>query len=386
MFNLHSLPPLSLYVHIPWCVRKCPYCDFNSHQHNNDLPEHEYVAALLSDLEQELPLVWGRQVSSIFFGGGTPSLMSAQAMDDLLCGIRARLPLHPMAEITLEANPGTAEAARFRDYRNLGINRLSIGIQSFNDQALTKLGRIHNADDAKRAVEFAFNAGFDNLNLDLMFGLPEQTIDQAITDLQQAIALKPTHLSHYQLTLEPNTLFHHQPPTLPDDDDIWQMQDACHTLLAEHGYRHYEVSAFAQANRQCQHNRNYWEFGDYIGIGAGAHGKISDAQYQTITRRWKVKNPRDYLQHAGSEHALAGKQQLSPQEAAFDFMLNALRLNDGVPTALFSQHTGLPITLIEKPLKLAEDKGLIEWNIQRIAPTDLGKRFLNDLLTLFLHD
>ncbi len=384
MYNFSALPPLSLYLHIPWCVRKCPYCDFNSHEHKDGIPEREYVAALISDLEQELPDIWGRQVHSIFIGGGTPSLFSAEALDELLSGIRARLNLQPNIEITLEANPGTVEAGKFHEFRALGINRLSIGAQSFNDDALQRIGRIHGRKEALRAAEQAHDAGYDNFNLDLMFGLPQQTLAQALEDINTAIDLEPTHISHYQLTLEPNTLFHHNPPVLPKDELLWAMQEQCQEKLAETGYQHYEVSGFAKINKRCQHNLNYWQFGDYLGIGAGAHGKISNAQYQTITRRSKLRHPEDYLAKANSPARINTEQQLKPVDTGFEFMLNALRLTEGFAPHLFSDHTGLPISIIEKQLAHAEEQELIEWNVQLIRPTERGRNYLNELLQLFL--
>lgn len=384
MFNFTALPPLSLYIHIPWCVRKCPYCDFNSHENKQGIPEKEYVTALLSDLEQDLPAVWGRQIQSIFIGGGTPSLFSADALDELLCGVRARLPFPPDTEVTLEANPGTVESGKFKEYRALGINRLSIGIQSFNDDALQRIGRIHGRQEAIRAAELAHDAGFDNFNLDLMFGLPHQSQAQALDDLQTAIALEPTHLSHYQLTLEPNTAFHHQPPTLPEDETLWSMQEACHEALDKHGFQHYEVSAFGKPGRHCQHNLNYWQFGDYLGIGAGAHGKISNAQFQTITRTSKQRHPQAYLDNASTDERLSSSQELNANDVGFEFMLNALRLREGFAPHLFSEHTGLPINQIEKALKAAEEKELLQWDIQQIKPTQQGRNYLNDLVGLFM--
>lgn len=384
MFNFTTLPPLSLYVHTPWCVRKCPYCDFNSHEARDGLPERRYVAALISDLEQELPDIWGRQVHSLFIGGGTPSLFSSEALDELLSGLRARLNLAATAEITLEANPGTLEAGKFREFRALGINRLSIGAQSFNADALQRLGRIHGRREAIRAAELAHEAGFDNFNLDLMFGLPQQTLDEALEDVHTAIALAPTHISHYQLTLEPNTPFHHSPPPLPEDELLWRMQEYCQAQLGEAGYQHYEVSAFAKAERRCRHNLNYWQFGDYLGIGAGAHGKISNAQQQTIQRRNKLRHPEDYLAKVHSPARISREQTLSQQDAGFEFMLNALRLTEGFAPHLFSDHTGLPISVVEKQLHQAEEQGLIDWNIQLIRPTEKGRNYLNELLQLFL--
>lgn len=386
MFHFTTLPPLSLYVHLPWCVRKCPYCDFNSHEARGGVPEQAYVEALAADLEQELPSIWGRPVETVFFGGGTPSLFSAGSIDWLMSQLRALLAVPATAEITLEANPGTFENGKFADFRAAGINRLSIGVQSFDDGMLQKLGRIHGAREAIAAAEQAHAAGFEELNLDLMFGLPGQSIDQAMADLKQAIALRPTHISHYQLTIEPNTRFAHAPPALPDDDTLWEMQQQCQVLLAEHGYEQYEVSAYARPGHRCRHNLNYWLFGDYLGIGAGAHGKISNAQHQRTVRTAKLRHPRDYLEKAATPARFASERTLSRREAGFEFMLNALRLNDGFPVALFAQHTGLPLTVVERPLKQAEEKGLIEWTLHHIRPTALGRRFLNDLTALFLPD
>ncbi len=382
MFTFASLPPLSLYVHIPWCVRKCPYCDFNSHEARESVPENEYIDALLRDLELDLPKVWGRPIHSVFIGGGTPSLFSPEAIDRLLSGLRARLTLNQEIEITLEANPGTVELERFKGFREAGVNRLSMGIQSFEPEKLKALGRIHGREEALRAAEAAATAGFDNFNLDLMFGLPRQTVEQALADLHTAFAMKPSHLSAYQLTIEPNTLFHARPPQLPDDDTVAEMQDQLQALLTEHGYRQYEVSAYAQPEKQCRHNLNYWRFGDYLGIGAGAHAKITDAR--GITRLARVKPPRSYLEKAGTAAALSTEQKLSRAEVVAEFMLNALRLTDGFPTTLFQERTGLPLSVCEKNLARAEGKGLIEWDTQTIRPTPEGRRFLNNLLELFV--
>ncbi|MEK7207672.1 MAG: radical SAM family heme chaperone HemW [Pseudomonadota bacterium] len=382
MFTFASLPPLSLYVHIPWCVRKCPYCDFNSHEAGGNIPEKEYVDALLRDLELDLPRVWGRPIHSVFIGGGTPSLFSPEAIDRLLSGLRARLTLNQEIEITLEANPGTVELERFKGFREAGVNRLSMGIQSFEPEKLKALGRIHGREEALRAAEAAAAAGFDNFNLDLMFGLPGQTVEQALADLRTAIAMGPSHLSAYQLTIEPNTLFHARPPQLPDDDTIADMQDQLQGLLAEHGYRQYEVSAYARPENQCRHNLNYWRFGDYLGIGAGAHAKITDAS--GITRLARVKPPKSYLEKAGTAAALSTEQKLSRADVITEFMLNALRLTDGFPTPLFQERAGLPLSVCEKPLSLAESKGLIEWDTQTIRPTPAGRRYLNNLLELFV--
>lgn len=384
MFNFTALPPLSLYIHVPWCVRKCPYCDFNSHKAGNNLPEVAYVDALLADLEQELPLVWGRTIQSIFIGGGTPSLFSAEAYDRLFSGLRALLPIKADAEITMEANPGTFEAARFRDYRQLGINRLSIGIQSFDNNALQRLGRIHDGIEAQKAVDIAYQAGFDNVNLDLMFGLPGQTEAEAIADVTTAIALVPQHISYYQLTIEPNTLFYQQPPTLPDDDPIIDWQEANQVRLAEAGYQQYEVSAYAKTGKQCRHNINYWRFGDYLGIGAGAHGKISDAAQQSIVRRVKQKQPQAYLDTAHCDKVLLKQEPLQIRDIGFEFMLNALRLTEGFPTPLFQQHAGVPLKHFDNALKQAEAMDLLNYDIHRICPTEKGRRYLNTLIELFL--
>ncbi|MDO7596411.1 MAG: radical SAM family heme chaperone HemW [Pseudomonadota bacterium] len=384
MFNFTTLPPLSLYIHVPWCVRKCPYCDFNSHKSPDNLPEASYIDALIRDLEQEMPSVWGRTVQNIFIGGGTPSLFSAEAYERLFSSIRALIPLSPHAEITLEANPGTFEAQRFSDYRDLGINRLSIGVQSFNDQSLTALGRIHDSKQAIKAIETAHKVGFDNFNLDLMFGLPHQTEKTARHDVATAIALAPSHISYYQLTLEPNTLFYQNPPTLPDEDPIIDWQIANQQQLAEAGYQQYEVSAYAKGKNRCQHNLNYWQFGDYLGIGAGAHGKITDAAKQTITRRSKQKQPQAFIDTAGSPSVILTEEVISKRDIGFEFMLNALRLTDGFPTPLFYQHAGLPISHIDKALQYAEQEGLLTRDIHFIRPTEKGQRYLNVLIELFL--
>lgn len=376
--------PLSLYIHIPWCVRKCPYCDFNSHQVRLALPERAYVDALLADLEQDLPQVWGRRVESIFIGGGTPSLFSAQSIDRLLSGLRARLTLRPDLEITLEANPGTVEQQKFRAFRAAGINRLSIGIQSFNPEHLQRLGRIHDHDEAVRAVEAAHGAGFDNFNVDLMFGLPEQSVDQALADIHTAIALKPTHISHYQLTLEPNTRFHKYPPPLPEDDDIWVMQEHCQEQLAQGGYDQYEVSAYARAGKRCRHNLNYWEFGDYLGIGAGAHGKITDPASGHITRLWKPRHPRSFLIHAGSSRGIDSTQQIRAEDIGLEFMINALRLTDGFPEDLFEERTHLSLAQLEPALSIAQERDLLIRDAGHIRVTHLGQRFLNNLIELFI--
>ena len=384
MFHFTSTPPLALYIHIPWCVRKCPYCDFNSHEAKSGLPEREYVAALLRDLEQELPAAWGRTVDTVFIGGGTPSLFSPEAIDALLAGVRARVSLKPDAEITLEANPGTLEQGRFAEFRAAGINRLSIGVQSFRDDALQRIGRIHDRRAALRAAEAAHDAGLDNFNLDLMFGLPNQSLAEALEDLHTAVALEPAHLSWYQLTLEPNTWFARHPPVLPDDDALWDMQEQGQVQLAQAGYTQYEVSAYARAGRQCRHNLHYWRFHDYLGIGAGAHGKLTDTQAQCIRRRWKQKHPQRYLEQVGSDAVLGGQSELSPADARFDFALNVFRLHEGTDRAAFTTTTGLPPEYLQAPLERALELGLLEESRDRILTTERGRRFLNDLLALFL--
>jgi oxygen-independent coproporphyrinogen-3 oxidase len=381
MLHFTSLPPLALYIHIPWCVRKCPYCDFNSHAVRSEIPEPEYVDALLRDLEQDLPQIWGRSIHSIFIGGGTPSLFSPDAIDRLLSGIRARLTLDQDIEITLEANPGTIDLGRFQGFRATGVNRLSIGIQSFENEKLNALGRIHGRDEALRAAEAARAAGFDNFNLDLMFGLPQQTVDQALADMRTAIALAPTHLSAYQLTIEPNTLFHARAPALPDDDITWEMQSQLQAALAAAGYRQYEISAYAKPGHECRHNLNYWKFGDYLGIGAGAHAKITNAS--GITRAWKVKQPEDYLRKAGTVAGIGGEEKLSREIIVTEFMMNALRLTSGIPVRLFAERTGMPISKVATALQAAEAKGLITWNLETLRPTDRGFQYLNDLVALF---
>ena len=379
--RLSQLPPLALYVHIPWCVRKCPYCDFNSHEAKDDVPEDAYVEALVRDLEQALPAIWGRRVTSIFFGGGTPSLFSARAIDALLSAFRARLAFAPECEITLEANPGTFEAEKFRDFRSAGVNRLSVGIQSFDAGQLKALGRIHDDAEARRAVDIALER-FDNVNLDLMYALPGQTLDRAEADLRTAVSFGAPHLSFYHLTIEPNTLFHRHPPSVPDDDAAAAMQEMIESRLADAGYVHYETSAYARPGRECRHNLNYWRFGDYLGIGAGAHSKLSFPD--RIVRQMRAKQPTEYLKRVGDSTPVRDEHEVSRGDVVFEFMMNALRLTEGFPVALFAERTGLPITAAEKPLAQAEARGLIERDHERIRPTELGRRFLNDLLQLFL--
>ena len=383
MTQVFALPPLALYVHIPWCVRKCPYCDFNSHAAGPTLPEAEYVDALLADLDNDLVHVHGRPLTSIFFGGGTPSLFSAEALGRLLDGVARRLSFAPDIEITLEANPGTFEQAKFVAYRGLGINRLSIGIQSFQDAKLKALGRIHGREEAIRAADRARAAGFDNFNLDLMHGLPEQSVADALGDLEQAIALAPTHLSWYQLTMEPNTVFWSQPPELPEDDTLWDIQEAGQARLAAAGYGQYETSAYAQPGRQARHNLNYWGFGDFLGIGAGAHAKLS-APDGTLLRTWKTRLPKDYLDP--DKAFQAGAKALAPADLPFDFMMNALRLVDGVPAAWYPQRTGQSLDSLAPALAAARRAGLLAEDEERLRPTARGQLFLNDLLQSFLPD
>jgi oxygen-independent coproporphyrinogen-3 oxidase len=382
-----ATPPLSLYVHLPWCVRKCPYCDFNSHEAKGALPFAAYVDALVADLDFDLPLAWGRTVHTVFFGGGTPSLFPPEAIDAFLQAASARLRFAPNLEITLETNPGTAEHGRFDRYRVAGVNRLSFGIQSFDDGCLQRLGRIHDSAQAEAAVKLARDAGFDNFNLDLMYALPGQTLAMAAYDIERALALQPTHLSHYQLTLEPNTLFAAKPPAgIPDDDASWDIQEHCQAMLAGAGYAQYEVSAYARTDRQCAHNLNYWHFGDYLGIGAGAHGKLTSGSEQTILRRWKVKHPAAYLAAAGTTAALGGDERIDPARRPFDYMLNALRLVDGFTLAEFEARTGLAADAIDAELHTALARDWVTREHGRIVPTELGRRFTNDVIGLFLPD
>jgi oxygen-independent coproporphyrinogen-3 oxidase len=383
-----ACPPLSLYVHLPWCVRKCPYCDFNSHEARGPLPFADYVEALLSDLDHDLPLVRGRSIHSVFFGGGTPSLFPADVIDAFLQGASARLDLAPGLEITLETNPGTTEHGRFEDYRRAGVNRLSFGIQSFDDAVLARLGRIHGSNDAEAAVKLAQDAGFDNLNLDLMYALPGQTLAMAAHDIERALALQPAHLSHYQLTLEANTVFAARPPAdLPDEDLAWDMQEHCQALIAAGGYAQYEVSAHALPGRECAHNLNYWRFGDYLGIGAGAHCKLTLSDAQTILRRWKHKHPTAWMATAGSAAGIGGDEYVAPARRPFEYMLNALRLVEGFPYDAFEARTGLPRSAIAGPLAEARQRGWLEEIAGRLVrPTVAGRRYGNDVITLFLQD
>lgn len=388
--TLTALPPLALYIHFPWCEKKCPYCDFNSHQIKDGKPEdnhsgfdeQRYIKALIADLETELPNTWGRQVHSIFIGGGTPSLLSAEGMDQLLCAVRARVNLEPDAEITMEANPGSVEAEKFAGFAKAGINRVSLGIQSFQEEQLKALGRIHNGEEAKRAVAIALEH-FKSVNLDLMYGLPKQTLEGAKADVETALSFKTPHLSFYNLTLEPNTYFANFPPQLPSDDEVDAIFEQNLALLNKAGYQRYEVSAYAQKNHQCKHNLNYWRFGDYIGIGAGAHGKISYPD--KITRQVKERHPESYMQAIETKgNALIESREIAAKDLPFEFMLNTLRLTEGVATSTFSERTGLPLSLISKGLAKASEKNLLDQNPSQLKATPLGMRYLNNLQEIFL--
>jgi putative oxygen-independent coproporphyrinogen III oxidase len=374
-------PPLALYVHVPWCVQKCPYCDFNSHEANGQIPERQYVDALIADLQSALPLIWGRPVVSVFFGGGTPSLLSPAAVDELITAFRTLAMLAPDAEITLEANPGTVEAEKFAGFRAAGINRLSLGIQSFNDEHLKALGRIHDADEARRAAQLA-GEHFPAFNLDLMYGLPGQTLEQALSDVDTALGFQPGHLSCYQLTLEPNTRFAAFPPELPEGDTCADMQDAIEAKLAAAGFTNYETSAFAQPGRQCRHNLNYWYFGDYLGIGAGAHSKLT--LHDRVLRQMRWKHPKAYLENVAGGKPIQESNEVAAADLPFEFMMNALRLADGFHPGLFEARTARPLDLILPQLKAAEAEGLLEVSSEKIAPTLKGRRFLNVLLERML--
>ncbi len=389
--GLKNPPPLSLYIHIPWCVKKCPYCDFNSHEKshknkNSEIPEKRYVAALIKDLEQSVPRVYGRKIKSVFFGGGTPSLFSADAINDILSAVRMLTPLDYGAEITLEANPGTLgakiqDSAHFKGYKQAGINRVSLGIQSFNADYLKALGRIHDDKQALRAAELALNT-FERVNLDVMYALPNQTLSDALADAQMAVSLNPDHLSFYHLTLEPNTPFHHTPPSLPSDDLSADMQEQIEALLAENDYEHYETSAFCKANSQARHNLNYWQFGDYLGIGAGAHSKLSF--HDKITRETRHKHPNAFMDTAETGNAVDNTWTIATEDLNFEFMMNVLRLTNGFEKKLFQERTGMPLEAISMRLTEALNKGLITQDLQHIKPTLIGQRYLNNLLELFL--
>ena len=383
--TLAALPPLALYIHFPWCEKKCPYCDFNSHQVKDGVrgfDEERYIKALIADLETELPRIWGRQVHSIFIGGGTPSLLSPKGMDDLLSAIRARVNLEPSAEITMEANPGSVEADKFAAFAKSGINRVSLGIQSFQDEQLKALGRIHNGEEAKQAIAIAVE-NFKSVNIDLMYGLPNQSLAAAKADIETALSFKAPHLSLYNLTLEPNTYFANFPPKLPSEDEIDAIFEQNLELLTAAGYKRYEISAYAKKDQECKHNLNYWRFGDYIGIGAGAHGKISFPD--KVTRQVRERHPETYMQAmAGKGNALIESRDVSAKDLPFEFMLNTLRLTDGVETKTFSERTGLPLHVISKGLEEASKKGLLSENPTALKATDLGLRYLNNLQEMFL--
>jgi oxygen-independent coproporphyrinogen-3 oxidase len=385
VFNggLKVQPPLSLYIHLPWCVKKCPYCDFNSHAVQR-LPEAAYIDALLLDLERALPDIWGRRIHTVFFGGGTPSLFSAQGIDRILTGVRTLTQLMPGAEITLEANPGTVEAAKFAAFREAGVTRVSLGIQSFNPRHLKALGRIHDDTEARRAAELAATH-FETFNLDLMFALPGQTLAEALADVDAALTFGPPHLSAYHLTLEPNTPFGHTaPPSLPDDDLAADMQLAIEARLNGAGMQHYETSAYARSHHASRHNLNYWQFGDYLGVGAGAHSKLSF--HDRILRQMRTKHPQQYMDAVAQGTHIADTRTLTRDDLPFEFMMNALRLNEGVPAALFDERTGLPLAACASALERARSLGLLERDAIRLKPTLQGQRFLNDLLELFLPD
>jgi len=384
MLNLIHPPPLSLYIHYPWCIQKCPYCDFNSHQYNEDKSlNKQYIDALIDDLEHELPSIWGRSIHSVFIGGGTPSLFEPEELDYLLCQFKSRLTILPTTEITLEANPGTIDYIKFSEFKDIGINRLSIGIQSFNDQQLKLLGRIHNSKEAIKAVENAHKAYFEQINLDLMFSLPQQTLKLAEADIQQAIELSPQHISYYQLTIEQNTLFASQPPPLPEEDLAYTINQHGHALLNDNGFEQYEISAWRKPGSQCKHNLNYWNFGDYLGIGAGAHGKITVVGEQSIYRNWKLKQPKQYLSSADINY-LGGSKKITEADLIFEFMLNTSRLTQGFTTELFTQTTGLAWEKLLPKLNLAIEQKLIKLENNIISPTARGFTYLNNLQELFL--
>lgn len=381
-FIFNVLPPLSLYIHLPWCESKCLYCDFNSHPLRGELPESAYLDALLNDLESHLPDVWSRSVTSVFIGGGTPSLFSARGVHRLISGIRARLPCAPGMEITLEANPGSTDVKKFAAFRDAGVNRLSIGIQSFHTQQLKRLGRIHDRTQALAAAQAAHTAGFDNVNLDLMFGLPDQTVRQTVCDIEAALDTQPTHISCYQLTLEPNTWFHRHPPTLPTDDETWEMHNTTQSQLVSAGYGRYEVSAYAKDDRQCRHNLNYWQFGDYIGIGAGAHSKISFSD--RVIRSIKTKHPNSYMKYAPTNARLTKSYELTAQDLCFEFLMNALRLTHGFSPLLFQQRTGQSLAVVRKAFADLQQDGLLQVDHDQVKATERGYRYLDEMLQRLL--
>lgn len=378
-------PPLSLYVHLPWCLHKCPYCDFNSHAIQGEVPHQAYLSALVADLDHDLPWISGRSIHSIFFGGGTPSLFPAATIAAFLQALSQRITIADSAEITLETNPGAVECNQFAQLRQAGVNRLSIGVQSFCDHALRRLGRVHNGQEAKQAIMQAQTAGFTNINLDVMYGLPEQTVQQALNDIELALAFAPTHLSHYQLTLEPNTPFHLRPPSqMPDEDCAWEMLIACQQALRHAGYQHYEISGYARDGYQCEHNLNYWRYGDYLGLGAGAHSKLTLDQTQCIWRRWKRRNPTQYQLTVGTPKAIGGEAMVDQNQRPFEFMLNALRLHEGFDVHTYQTRTGLSADTLQQPLDLACQKGLLHRQGSIIRATELGRRFNNNVVELFM--
>ena len=382
MSEFTILPPLALYIHLPWCVKKCPYCDFNSHTFDSGLPEEQYLNALIEDLQNQLPDIWGRRIVSVFIGGGTPSLFSGESIHKLISTLRSHLNCLPNMEITMEANPGTVEQSKFNEFYSAGVNRLSIGVQSFDDAKLQSLGRIHSAAEAHRAMDVALKAGFENINLDLMFGLPGQTVEQGLDDLSQAIALSPKHISWYQLTIEPNTAFYSHPPVTPDDEDVWNLQEQGQILLEQAGFQQYEVSAYAQKGSQCAHNLNYWRFGDYLALGAGAHGKLSRADTGEIRRYWQLRQPKAYML-ANADKKTSDWQVLQPDQLIFEFMLNALRLKNGFDIADFEANTGLKESVITQCCDQAIEEGLLLRQGARYLPSDKGYLFLNDLINRF---
>jgi putative oxygen-independent coproporphyrinogen III oxidase len=379
-----ELPPLSLYVHLPWCVRKCPYCDFNSHAVREEMPGDEYVQALLRDLEEELPLVWGRPVHSIFFGGGTPSLFSARQIETLLTGFRTLLQVSPEAEITMEANPGTIEHDSFSAYHDAGINRVSLGVQSFDDERLEEIGRIHGRAEVEQAVAAIHRSGISNFNIDLMFALPGQSPESAVQDVRAALACQPAHISHYQLTIEPNTAFHTSPPVLPDEDSAWEMQRNCGEELSRAGFEQYEISAWSRPGFQCRHNLNYWRYGDFLGIGAGAHGKITLPSEQTARRRVRQRHPKAWMKGVWEGAGVVEDNALSPGERVFEFFLNQLRLRDGVQKSQLQPRTGVAWSEVSGRVQIAVEKGLLRDQNGILSPTELGWRFSNEIQALFL--
>ena len=379
-----ALPPLSLYVHLPWCVRKCPYCDFNSHAAGDELPADAYVDALLRDLEQDLPLVWGRTVQSVFFGGGTPSLFTARQVETMIIGFRGLLNIAPGAEVTLEANPGTTEYDSFSAYREAGVNRISLGVQSFDDGLLKAIGRIHGRSEIEQAIESIARAGLENYNLDLMYALPGQSVESALEDIRLALAAEPTHLSHYQLTLEPNTAFHASPPVLPNEDAAWEMQQACASHVSDAGMENYEISAWCRPGRACRHNLNYWEYGDFLGIGAGAHGKLTLPAEGAVRRLIRQRHPRTWMEGAVRGDSIVENRVVDSGERVFEFFLNQLRLRGGVRKSMFTPRTGLSWKSVEDRVEELVARGLLEERDERLVPTETGWRFVNEIQAVFL--